>query len=179
MSDSDPPKISLVVENSQADIDGQWAKQKLDRSLIELATNLMRVVRGAGRPDDIIDNCAGVLTAALEYQETTKRYPHSFEVASALRLEHEPIIDYQSFWAGRQLAIRDMISGSLQVAASTLIGQRLQIDQGKKEMDGAFREMERLREEQRQKRAAEEKAARAVLRKPKTAAQKKRTPKGR
>ncbi len=173
MSDPDPPKLKLVSEKSKTEIEGEWAKQKLDRALIELAANLIRVVRGAGKPDDVIDHCVGVVNAAVEYQEITKRYPRAFDVASTLRLEHERITDYDSFWAGRQLAIRDMISGSLQVAASTLIGQRLQINQGEKEMDGAFREMERLVEELRKKRADEERAARAA-RKPKSKPKKKR-----
>jgi hypothetical protein len=173
MSDPDS-KLKLVSEKSRAELEGEWAKRKLDHALVELAANLMRVVRGAGRPEAIVDNCACVVTAALSYQDVTKRYPSPNDIASSLRLEHEPITDYESFWGGKQFAIRDMISGSLQVAASTLIGQRLQIDQGEKEMDRAFREMERLLEDLRQKRDEEAKAA--VI-KPKPASRKKPKPK--
>lgn len=160
MPDTDPPERHPVSEKSQTEIDSEWAKVKFDRALIEMAANVIRVVRGAGRPEDIIDNCMNVVKAAVEHHDTTKRYPRQYDIATTLRLEHEPIEDYESYWGGKQIAIRDMISGSLQMAASTLIGQPLQVKQGEREMDRAFVEMELLREEKRAARAAAEREVR-------------------
>jgi hypothetical protein len=168
MPDTDPPELNPISEKSQAEVDAEWAKVKFDRALIEMAANVIRVVRGAGRPEDIINNCMNVVKAAVEHHDTTKRYPRPYDIATTLRLEHESIEDYESYWGGKQIAIRDMISGSLQVAASTLIGQPLQVKQGEREMDRAFVGMERLREEQRAARAAAEREARksTVAKKP-------------
>lgn len=163
MPDTDPPELPPASEKSKTEIDAEWAKLKFDRALIEMAANVIRVVRGAGRPEDIIDNCMNVVKAAVEHHDTTKRYPRQYDIATTLRLEHEPIEDYQSYWGGKQIAIRDMISGSLQVAASTLIGQPLQVKQGEREMDRAFVGMELLREEQRAARAAAESEARKSM----------------
>jgi hypothetical protein len=46
------------------------------------------------------------------------------------------------------------------MAASQLLGQRLQIDKGADEIDRAIEELDRLREEIRKKRAAEQRVLR-------------------
>lgn len=161
MSDeSDRPKLEVVAKNTRQQIDAMQMQGRVDYALRELAANIIRVVRGAGRPDDIIGQCNEVLKEAVEYHEKVGRYVSLDSVAAALRLERERISDYDSFVGQRQLAMRQMINGSLQVTASRLLGQPTQQRRGESEMFEAYRELERLYQELRKKREAETKAAR-------------------
>jgi len=169
MPDDDKPTLKLVAENSQTKIDTEYAQQIVNRALIELAANIIRVVRGAGRPEDIIRQCADVVNAAVSFDDKSGRWVSPYAIASAIHLEHDQIVDYETYWAGRQLAMRRMIRGSLQVAASKLLDQRLQIDQGQREMNDAYTELERLHEELRKERAAKARAARPAASKKKLA----------
>lgn len=169
MPDDDKPKLKLVAENSQNQINTEFAQRIVDRALIELAANILRVVRGAGRPEDIVGQCADVLNAAISFDEKAGRWVSPYAIASAIHLEHDKIDDYETFRGLRQLARRQMIRGSLQVAASRLLDQRLQIDKGEREMDDAFADLERLYEELRKERAAKARAARPAAAKKKSA----------
>lgn len=155
------PKLSIVAQNSQRQIDANWAQQDVDRALVELAANIIRVVRGAGKPEQIVHQCSDVVNAAVEYREAAGRLPSPASLASAIGLKREPIDYDDSFWAARQIAYRRIVRGSLQMAASKLLGQHMQIDRGEDEIDAAIQELESAREAIRRKRAAEERAARA------------------
>lgn len=161
MSDeSDRPKFTVVAENTQQQIDANWIQETVDSRLRALAANIIRVVRGAGRPDDIIDQCNDVLKAAIEFDEKAGRFASSHSVAAALRLDHERIDDYDSFEGQRRLAMRQMMDGSLQVAASRLLNQLTQGRRGEADMFEAYRELEQLYQELRKKREAETRATR-------------------
>ncbi len=169
MPDDEKPKFKVVAENSQTQIDTGFAQQIVDQALVELAANIIRVVRGAGRPEDIVGQCADVLNAAVSFDKKAGRWVSPYSIASAIHLEHDQIEDYETFRGLRQLARRQMIRGSLQVAASRLLDQRLQIDKGEREMDDAFADLERLYEELRKERAAKARAARPAAVKKKSA----------
>jgi hypothetical protein len=144
MTPTNTPEQALASAQSEAALAAEWTKQKLDNALIELAANLIRVVRGAGRPDEIIGNCAGVIKAAGEYRDANKRHPHPYEIAETLLLKHERLSHVDSLATGRQAALHDIVCGSLQFTASKLIGQPLQVHQGRREIEGALRDIDRL-----------------------------------
>ncbi len=160
VDDPEKPRLTVVAESTRAQIDEKWAQRDFDRTLIELAANIIRVVRGAGRPHEVILQCDEVVKAALEFRDKSKRLPSQESVASALRLRHEEI-DYSKPWADRESARQDMVSGALQIAASRLLGQHLQVKQGEREMNGAHMQLVRISEELRAEREAEARAARA------------------
>lgn len=159
--ESDRPKLTVVAENTRGEIDRKWAEEVFERSLLELAANIIRVVRGAGKPHEVIAQCDEVVKTAIEVREKSGRLPSPESVANTLLLEHERIVEYDSFWAGRQHAVRRMVKGSLQIAASRLLNQQTQILRGESEMEDGFRDLERLHEELRKQREAEARAARA------------------
>lgn len=158
----EPKKLKLVVvaENTQQQIDTSFAQEDLDYALRQLAANIIRVVRGAGNPDEIIVQCAKVVDTAIAFREAAERVPSPVSVASAIKLKHDSLQYDDSFWFSRQLADRKMISGVLQFAASRLLGQLTQERRGETEMHEAYRDMESAYEELRKKRAAEARAAR-------------------
>ncbi|PJR16786.1 hypothetical protein [Sinorhizobium meliloti] len=158
--DQDRPKLTVVAENSRKQIDANLLQEQLDYALLVLAANVIRVVRGAGKPDDIIFQCNDVVKAAVEYKDKVGRFVSSHSVAGALRLPRERVDDYDSFHGQRQLAMREMMDGSLQVVASRLLGQLTQEHRGEREMFEAFRDLERIYQDLRKQREAEAKAAR-------------------
>ncbi|MDX0127409.1 hypothetical protein GOC15_22810 [Sinorhizobium meliloti] len=162
MSDeSDRPNLKVVAENTRAKIDENWAQEVFNQQLIELAGNIIRVTRGAGKPHEVISQCNEVLKAAIDFRDRVGMLPSSASVANALMLEEAEIRDYVSLSGRRKLWRRDTVSGALQVAASTLLRQPLQITRGKREMDDAFDELEGFYYDLRKTREAEARAARA------------------
>lgn len=162
--DDEKPRLKVVAENSQRQIDEAYAQDLVDSRLRELAANLIRVVRGAGKPQEVIFQCDKVVKAALEYRESAGHLPTSFSVASALGLEHERIRDYESFEGQLQLATRKMMDGGMQIVASRLLNQMTQERRGDSELYEGFRDLERLFEERRKEREAEERARRSAAR---------------
>lgn len=162
MSDeNDRPKLTVVADNPQLKRDALLERQFFDDALLQLAANIIRVVRGAGKPYEIILQCNEVVQTAIDFRDKTGDMPSDASVANTLQLQHEELTEYESFRSQRKLAMEQMVSGALRVAASTLLGQRLQIDHGEKEMQSAYRELERIHEERRKQREVAERAARA------------------
>ncbi|MDE3811637.1 hypothetical protein I7I49_15280 [Sinorhizobium meliloti] len=100
--DQDRPKLTVVAENTRQQIDSNLLQEEIEYALRVLAANVIRVVRGAGKPDDIIYQCNDVVKAAVEYKEKVGRFVSSDAVAGALRLARERIDDYDSFHGQRQ-----------------------------------------------------------------------------
>jgi hypothetical protein len=159
--DSERPKLTVVAENTRQQIDAKMLQERMDYVLRDLAANIIRVVRGAGKPDDIVDQCNEVMKAAIEYHDKTRRFVSSQSVAWALHLKPERIRDYDSFEGERQLAMRQMIDGSLQVTASRLLGQLTQERRGESELYEGFRELRAIYDEARKRREAAERANQA------------------
>ena len=162
MSDeSDRPKLTVVADNPRPKRDERMVQQFFDNALLQLAANIIRVARGAGKPHEIILQCNEVVKTAIDFRDKTGDMPANYSVSNTLRLREEELTEYESFNSQRRLAMEQMMSGALQVAASRMLGQRLQVDQGEKEMQSAYRDLENLYEERRKQREAELRAARA------------------
>ncbi|MEY9531188.1 hypothetical protein [Sinorhizobium fredii] len=176
--DDDRPTLTVVADNPQPKRNERLAQQYFNDALLQLAANIIRVVRGAGKPYELILQCNDVVTTAIEVRDATGNMPSDATVANLLLLEREEIEDYHSFRGGKKLAMHRMVKGGLQFAASRLLHQQLQIQQGEREMEDAFDELERLHEERRKQREAEARADRAkALPKRKPAKRKPRKPK--
>ncbi|WP_420335562.1 hypothetical protein [Roseibium sp.] len=143
--------VKLVVENDPKEIAQRDAFRRLEKVLKNLAANLFRVSRGAGKPFSVASDCAAVIEAYEDYRNAVGHYPTSHEVSTALDFKKDietppsddPLYD-------REFAIDCIISGSLQLVASKFLGQRLQISAGEKELIEGVRELEAYRERQRQ-----------------------------
>lgn len=151
MADDDD-HLRVVAETSEQEIKQQRAAARLKGPLRDLAANLLRIARGAGKPDLLQDQMARAFTAIDDYRSAVGYAPSDGEFHEALRFETDS--------AGDQLdhGMKRMRSGALRSVASMLLGQSLQASHGDNEMWDAFYAIERHREEMRQERV---RAARA------------------
>jgi hypothetical protein len=133
-----PERILSVAVGSaeQAKID---ASDAVRWALTDLAANMLRVCRGAGRPWDIGPQCSDIVQAYERYREAHGCYPSSDEVQAAVavpRDEQTPDRDYE-------YAVQDLVAGSLQLAASRMLGQRMQIARAETQLRDGFNGMQR------------------------------------
>lgn len=141
--------MRIVSENSDAEIAAARARDEIVWPLRELAANLMRVIRGAGKPYDIGKQAAAVVSAFVDYREVVGAYPTSYEITHALRLDTDknddaPVQEDRWGWAEE-----DIVRGCLQMAASDLLGQATQRSAGRHEMMKGLMEIEAIRQENR------------------------------
>ena len=99
-------------------------------ALRALAANILRVVRGAGEPQAILRHYAALVEALERYHDTKGVLPDTAFIHEALSVRQ----DYEGEDAMGRKAIDLMIQGGLQIAASRLMKQPLQIAQGEAEM---------------------------------------------
>lgn len=151
------PHIRLAAENDQRELDRRNAEIDLRWPLKRLAANIIRVVRGAGRPEEIGRQCAEVVQAYRDYYDALGEWPNSYLVAEMLSLRHR---EYQAktdrAWEWED-AMRQMVAGGLQMAASQLLEQNTQKQAGETEMFQGLRVIEKQRSENAAARAAKPK----------------------
>lgn len=170
--DERKPHLRLAVENNQRDIDREWAKQEIEWPLRDLAANVIRVVRGAGKSHEIPRQCVAVIEAFQRYREKVGHWPASWEIDQALSIrQKDENASYDDAWE-REYARETIVRGALQVAASRLVGQNTQEQRGGSELMDGVNSIERIREEAR-KRLAEAERARRQASKPKPRPEKK------
>jgi hypothetical protein len=162
MSDEKDGFTTPVGQGENQDLQVAFATESLEHALVQLAANLMRVVRGAGKPNSIFQRCIQVLRSAEDFKDMVGVYPSSFDIDRALHLEFLESHGNE-FQQERAYERERMVSGAIQLAASTLLSQRLQIIQGEREMVDAAR---RLEESFERKRKEEQKNARINAKKP-------------
>lgn len=166
--------MRIVSENSEADIKRREAEHRRDRSgqqmrlaLRHLAANLMRITRGAGAPEDLVPQMVEFLEAFNAYGDAAGIPPSPFTIREMLdtSIDNDTLVEMsypeQTKIDGEEAILR----GSLQIAASRLVWQRLQERAGEDEMQRGLRLLKEAREareeERRQERLEERRAAKA------------------
>ncbi len=153
----------MADEDLARDRDSRRVKDDLTWALQDLAANLIRVVRGAGKPHLLRDYAVAFLNAIEDYKEVTGSSPDPDLLAKILSIERDPVILRQ---VGdderlRDNLQRDIVRGSLQIAASRLIRQVAQEQIGDSELMQAINFLHLHRDKLVQARLAPEAAAAA------------------
>ncbi|MDR6292374.1 hypothetical protein E9232_004914 [Inquilinus ginsengisoli] len=152
------------IERRRAEKVRVRAEQQVRLALQHLAANAMRITRGAGDAEELE-------LAAREYVKTLDAYRKVAKIGPSVDKVRRMLdvgMDYDALermqypdrtkTEGEEMIVR----GSLQVAASRLIGQRLQELAGRDEIQrglGLLKEAREAREEERRLERMEEKAA--------------------
>jgi hypothetical protein len=148
MPDREPPR--LVVANTDAELERQraetnrkWAEQEVDWTLRQMAANLIRVVRGAGKPFEIAENAQTFILALVKYREVTgdldvmDQFPAMLSIGAKDYLRRG--LDGAKLDEAR--AEERAVRGALQVAASRLLGQTTQVKAGEDELSDGARQL--------------------------------------
>lgn len=132
MADETPPPADAASEPWERE--KAYAVDRLEWGTRELVANLLRVMRGAGRPLELPQQIVNFAESILEVSKTARLWAVSSAIEDAL---------YSAFPRNlgapeREEDIRIIVSGSLQLLASRLVHQRAQEAAGEREIvDGA------------------------------------------
>lgn len=140
--------------------------KEIDQHLRQLTANLLRITKGTGRPKELYQEMALCLEAMQNYEQLTGRTVPASTIHAML--------DWDQSWATsapqasqaderdlgweRLLFLRDITQASLQIAASSLLGQNSQLSQGQFEVFSAVKRFEEARK--RESRSAHQRSRR-------------------
>ncbi|BBB12938.1 hypothetical protein [Sphingopyxis sp. FD7] len=126
----EPPKRILVHSGILPNEPDATALAESQDAAVRAAANLLRVVRGAGKPTRIVHDASELIIAFTAYAKAHSNgaYP-GYEVAQWLQQAWQLNDTEIDSWA-KEAVIR----GALQVVASRLLGQRVQERTGWEEL---------------------------------------------
>lgn len=163
--------MKIVSSTSDEEIAQQRATENLNHPLRTLAANLLRIVRGAGRPSELGRQMSDVIDRYIAYREAVGHWPPSETILEILRVSRTDNLDawVASFRPGideasidrslkdgtydRARADDEIVRAALQIAASKLVGQRLQEATGHNDLSGAIRALEAAQRKRQSKRS--------------------------
>jgi hypothetical protein len=138
------PDLRVVSERSSEEIKKQTATLALKFSLVNLTANLIRIVRGAGKPDRLLDDIDGFLGAYKDYCVTVDRVPDG-AVLSAL-LQFTPDQNPDDDRLDEVLLENAICRDALQIVASSLVDQRIHREKALGELQDHLRRFVDVRE---------------------------------
>lgn len=165
------PDLRLVAENTEVDKARRWATDQVSWALRDMTANLLRIVRGAGKPYEIVRQTDELVQALVAYQRAVGHWPPSHELADILSIDRneEWRSQLKSSELSRLYAEERIVRGALQKAASRLIGQTTQERAGESEIYDGLRDLDAARAEHRREMdAARMPVRRVAKRRPKT-----------
>lgn len=170
-------------EERERERDREFAENAFSWAVRDCAANILRIIRGAGRPEDLLSQMAKVIHAADKFHGSHGHLPVDV-IANDLRLkdalarwddlkrEGRILEEDINRWMRdgtfeREAAEHRMYRGALQSVASDLICQATQQRSGESEFHEGFRRLEELREERRRLDREAVQIARTAERRPK------------
>ncbi len=123
-----PEKLSQGEEAETVD-----AAEAVRAALVDLTANLLRVARGAGRPEDIERQASWLVAHLVRHRELAGGYD-TFDFSAALDVGSDGGQPDE-----RGSMVEQAIQGSLQILASRLLGQPMQVKAGSDELHSAFK----------------------------------------
>src|SRR5689334_3147715 len=124
--DDDVPPLTLGADNSDRDLAKAEALRALYWPTRATAANILRVMRGAGRPQDLPQQIIDLAQAILEANDLSNAWGIWSEMERCLQSAVPQYADLDDFDDHRPAIVR----GSLQVCASNLVGQMSQMNAG-------------------------------------------------
>jgi hypothetical protein len=152
--------MKIISENSDAKIAKNRAREDLRWPLRRLTANLIRIVRGAGSPDDFAEYLDALVAAYQAYREAFGHWPDGREIQQALAIDKPSGRD--DIGDAREMIVK----GALRLVAARLLNQNLQAGHGKDDITTGIRHLEEIREENRRQRRAELGGKRSPKRRP-------------
>jgi hypothetical protein len=151
------PDFTVIEGGGPEGRDRVLAEEELSNALYDAAANLLRVIRGAGKPHELVRQFNNVVQASIQFREAFGHGPPSHLLAKILRM-HDDVqeldltlaagkftkadIDrkYEDGTTDRMCAESAIKSGALQLIASQFIDQPLQERAGQSQMRDGINE---------------------------------------
>jgi hypothetical protein len=160
----------------RAEDDFSWA-------IREVAANILRIIRGAGKPYELLSQMQRAIDAAVKFKEVHQHWPQEV-ITNELQIQREdericregklPQTTIDRWWEDgtfdSMIAEHTILRGALQTIASELIGQSTQKSVGESELHDGIMSWIWNRDERKRKREQAHKAERGAQKskKPKT-----------
>jgi hypothetical protein len=144
--------MKVVSENSEAELAQREAMGQVRWALRDLAANLMRIIRGAGKPWEIGQQAQALINSIIAYREAAGYSPSSDENYKSPIARRWPgrVDRFDKHGSRNRMWAEDIvIRGCLQIAASRLLYQNTQRRAGEHEMYDGLRDLEEARKEAR------------------------------
>jgi len=132
-----------ISEDEENGLDPEIIENDFVIALRELTANLLRVVRGAGRPNQIGRQAVELIAQFKLFYKAHGHYPMSARYSDYLGLfsSSEKVASLSAIDKDRVVAEQRLIKASLQIVASDLIHQRVQKSVAENDFYQAFNEM--------------------------------------
>jgi hypothetical protein len=137
--------LKIVSNNSEQEIAGNRAREEAEQAAVDLTANLIRIVRGAGRPHDIREQILRLALAMEAHREAGFGFPVD-AMAEAIRLPDElrQTEGLSDRGIGLALARQATVNGALQYTASAILDQPLPLRRGEQQMMDGVRGFESI-----------------------------------
>jgi hypothetical protein len=168
-------------EERDRDRDREWTKQEFSWAIRDTAANMLRIIRGAGKPDELLMQMKKAIDSAIKFQELHGHLPTDViiddlqvedEQKTFLARAREGKLDQATvdrWWEDgtfdKMMAENTIYRGALQSIASELIGQNTQKRTGENEFHEGLRQWMKIREERIRKEREAARASRPTARK--------------
>lgn len=123
--------LTVISENSERDIQRRRLHREFVRTLRVLTANLLRMTRGAGKPEQFIPQLAALTQAMARYTIALDEMP---SLDGVLQIDPGPELELPPEEEAIKAARDQMIGGALQIVASRLMGQKVNEQAGMVEM---------------------------------------------
>jgi len=150
---------TLVSQRSEKEFKVQEATDEVEITLIELTSNLIRVVRGAGAPYSIIKQLVALLAAIDLYSDNVGHLPSASLLSRLIRMPGADR-DLESYRYEEALADDSICRAALQIVASSLLDQNLQRKRAMGDLQMHLNVREELRNARRRRAVPETKTPR-------------------
>ena len=140
------PDLTVVSEHSTKEIEKERATVALKFALVNLTANLIRVVRGAGKPDRIVDYIDGFVDTFNEYYRTVGSVPSGGLLGELIRLPDRADLNLDDNRLDEVMLEDAICRSALQMVASTLMDQRIHQERALGELQGQLRQFVDIRE---------------------------------
>jgi hypothetical protein len=160
------PNFTVIEGGGPEGRDRIFAEQEFEFALREAAANMLRIVRGAGKPHALLKQMSDVVAAAVKVRDVTGQLPtdiletvlHRESKTEAIQekrrtgeIDETSIERWQDIGMFDKLEAEDsMKAGVLQIIASQFVGQRTQESAGESEMRNGINEAFEARQKAKQ-----------------------------
>ena len=145
------PDFTVIDGGGPEGRDRIFAEQELRNALHDTAANMLRVIRGAGRPYELVKQFSNVVQIAIKFRDAFGHWPPSHMLGEMLAM-HDEVHEmdekqsagrftkadmdrwYEDGTMDRKYAEQSIKAGALQIVASQFVGQTLQERAGESEM---------------------------------------------